>query len=259
MMLLGLDASLRSSGWAILDDDYGLVDMGRITTTSTDGLPVERYHFAQKVFEKILKDYKITHVSAEAVVFGKGEQYSQVPALYAMYITLQLEMLRRAVKTVYFWPSQWYAMHYRTDQFKKLERNNLPEEERTRIELNQLMFQLKDKNDTREYVAEKVGIGKTQLSSDEADAYVIAYYGKRFFDFEEGRLEEEDLTPKEKEVFLKRRTVRKHKGLELDQPLYLEEGTISKKNKAWFDFKGIRRSKKNLLKPNKALRRKNGR
>jgi Holliday junction resolvasome RuvABC endonuclease subunit len=255
--ILGLDASLRSSGWAVLGFESGsLVDMGRIVTSGSDGLPVERYLFAQRAFREILDEYDISHVSAEAVVFGKGDEYSQVPSLYAMYIVLQTEMLSRGVRAVYFWPSQWYAMHYRTDEFKKLESKKLTEDERQRIELNRLKFQLKDKADTKQYVAEVLGIPANKISSDEADAYVIAYYGRRFFLYLRGDLPESQLDVKEREVFIKRKTIRKHKGLVLDPPMELCQGTVSKENKAWFDFSLVEEPPSKFLKVNKALRRK---
>lgn len=109
-MILALDLSTKSSGWAVYDKKE-LIASGYITATSTD--LIERIiKITKELDEKILKQYKITEVIAEEVQptggYGVGNQKTHKALMWIQAsIALMLHPYRISFNFVY--PNSWRA------------------------------------------------------------------------------------------------------------------------------------------------------
>lgn len=111
-MILSLDLSTKSSGWAIFNEQE-LIDYGCITSSSTD--LIKRIHIMIDEIDKILQENEISKIIVEEVRpeggYGVGNQKTH-KAL--MYLQAALEFLihdnyNKKVEIEYIFPSSWRA------------------------------------------------------------------------------------------------------------------------------------------------------
>lgn len=111
-MILSLDLSTKSSGWAIFNEQE-LIDYGCITSSSTD--LIKRIHIMIDEIDRILQENEISKIIVEEVRpeggYGVGNQKTH-KAL--MYLQAALEFLihdnyNKKVEIEYIFPSSWRA------------------------------------------------------------------------------------------------------------------------------------------------------
>lgn len=111
-MILSLDLSTKSSGWAIFKEQE-LINYGCITSSSTD--LIKRIHIMIDEIDRILQENEISKIIVEEVRpeggYGVGNQKTH-KAL--MYLQAALEFLihdnyNKKVKIEYIFPSSWRA------------------------------------------------------------------------------------------------------------------------------------------------------
>lgn len=111
-MILSLDLSTKSSGWAIFNEQE-LIDYGCITSSSTD--LIKRIHIMIDEIDRILQKNEISKIIVEEVRpeggYGVGNQKTH-KAL--MYLQAALEFLihdnyNKKVEIEYIFPSSWRA------------------------------------------------------------------------------------------------------------------------------------------------------
>ena len=109
-MILALDLSTKSSGWAVYDKN-NLIASGCITATSSD--LIERIiKITKELDEKILKKYKIHEVIAEEVQptggYGVGNQKTH-KALMWIQASIALLLHQYHIKFNFVYPNSWRA------------------------------------------------------------------------------------------------------------------------------------------------------
>jgi Holliday junction resolvasome RuvABC endonuclease subunit len=93
-MILGLDASISSTGWAVVDSDNNLIDFGKLVTKKDkkidENLDNDRriFYIASSIGE-LFRKYNITDISMESQFLGKNAKTA-----------LQLSRLRGALMMV---------------------------------------------------------------------------------------------------------------------------------------------------------------
>lgn len=111
-MILSLDLSTKSSGWAIFNEQE-LINYGCITSSSTD--LIKRIHIMIDEIDRILQKNEISKIIVEEVRpeggYGVGNQKTH-KAL--MYLQAALEFLihdnyNKKVEIEYIFPSSWRA------------------------------------------------------------------------------------------------------------------------------------------------------
>ena len=111
-MILSLDLSTKSSGWAIFKEQE-LINYGCITSSSTD--LIKRIHIMIDEIDRILQENEISKIIVEEVRpeggYGVGNQKTH-KAL--MYLQAALEFLihdnyNKKVEIEYIFPSAWRA------------------------------------------------------------------------------------------------------------------------------------------------------
>lgn len=111
-MILSLDLSTKSSGWAIFNEQE-LINYGCITSSSTD--LIKRIHIMIDEIDRILQENEISKIIVEEVRpeggYGVGNQKTH-KAL--MYLQAALEFLihdnyNKKVEIEYIFPSSWRA------------------------------------------------------------------------------------------------------------------------------------------------------
>jgi Holliday junction resolvasome RuvABC endonuclease subunit len=212
MLSLGLDPSLRGFGWAIHDNGATgkarLVDRG-LWATSPKEIFVVRYMTLRELLSDLLKkNPEITWVGVESPPFG--EQFSE--GLYALftYVNEAVYLARRDV--VHFDPGT-------VKMLAKVDPALRPGK----------MF----KSDMVDMARLDTTVQK--WNHNEADAYLIALYSSRFWQFQGGTLPLTELTPSEYKAFARVDTfVRGAK-----KGLTVNKGAVYKENRRFFRFSQI--------------------
>ena len=216
-MLLGIDASKTSTGYSIVDSAGNLIEAGTIPTSTQTGIPIERYRIISKEIRSVVKTHNIRDIAVEGVVFGTGEKYRQVPALYALYIILQIALAELECRVVYFAPTQWKKILWQPSRWRK----------KKNLDLDMQIEKHEYESQTKAAVVDKVKNDYGyKLKSDEADSFCVALAGRTFFGYMDGDIKE--LTIDEQEVFFKKRKI---KGVG-----EISVGLVDSKNRLWFDF-----------------------
>jgi len=218
-VILGIDASKTSTGYSIVDSKGILVEAGTIPTSTQTGIPIERYRLISKEIRDIVKTHKIQDVAVEGVVFGTGEKYRQVPALYALYIILQIALAELKCRVVYFAPTQWKKILWEPSQWKGKKDSDLDLD----MQIEKHEYESQTKAAIVDKVKSKFGY---KLKSDEADSFCVALAGKTFFSYIDKEIKE--LTKDEREVFFKKRKIKGAGEISV--------GLVDSKNRLWFDF-----------------------
>lgn len=180
MITLGLDPSLSGFGWAIHDST--VVGPGRVVAkgviATPTGLFVRRYVYLREAVKEILRVYpEVQNVGAESPPFG--ELWSE--GLYGLYVYVTEAVFLSRKDLVFFDPAT-VKMLVRMD----------PSIRRGTI----------DKQDVIE--AARVDSTIKRWNHNEADAYIVGRSAAHFWEFQEGSLREDELTPSEAQAFLGR-------------------------------------------------------
>lgn len=214
MITLGLDPSLTGFGWCIHRSDVpGLarvVAKGHLSTAAKD-IFVTRYIALRGLLMQLLTDHpQIQAVGVESPPFG--ESYSE--GLYGLFVYV-CEAVYLHRKDVVFFDPQTVKRLVRMDG--KIRRGTL------------------DKRDMVEAARIDTGILKGRFNHNEADAYHVARFAARFWEFVNGELTEEDLVPSEKNAFYKVHTFKR--GAKAGQTIIT--GLAFRENARFFRFSQI--------------------
>lgn len=198
MLVLGLDPSLRSFGWALHDTEASgrarCPARGRLKTGSDD-LYIDRYISHRESVFSLIQDLCPDKIALEYPIFG--DFYSE--GLYGLFLYCS-EAIKLARKDVVF---------FANTQTKALAKRTLNRPKGWKI----------GKPDMIE--SAKLDTGGGRWSSDEADAYMAALLGSRFWGLKEGLVQESGLSPFEFRMFSeiseyvrgKKKGKLKHKGM----------------------------------------------
>lgn len=142
---------------------------------------VWRYMFMRSAVSQLLEHFpQVEAVGVESPPFG--ELWSE--GLYGLFLFVNEALFSHRVDVVYFDPG-------RVKLLAKMD----PTVRKGKM----------DKGDM--VVAAKAETGIKRWNHNEADAYIIARSAARFWDFVDGRLREDELTPSELRVFTKTHTI----------------------------------------------------
>lgn len=207
MRVIGLDPSLSSYGWCILDaetdDSISVVDRGRFMT-GAHWIEIQRYLHLRACLREVVLRYQPRAAGLETPYFGGS--YSE--GLYALFVTNQEVLYRNGIDTVYFAPTQ----------LKKLA---MDDPKRTGKVFKSDMIN-----------AAKTTSGIAVWNADEADAFHASRFGARFWHLVSDDIKEKDLSKVEESVFLNRHSFIRGKKAGITE----ENGIFFKKMKRWFPF-----------------------
>lgn len=213
MISLGLDPSLTGFGWCV--HDSGATGTNRIVArghfaTSPKTIFVQRYMDLRESVGKVMDDHPdIRSVGVESPPFG--EQYSE--GLYALFLMVNEAIYVRRKDVVYFDPGTLKMLTKGDPAVRKGK-----------------MF----KSDMVDAAKADTGI-KGKFNHNEADAYHIARFAARFFEFIGQAIPESDLTPAEHRAFARTHTfVRGKRAGET-----VQMGAAFKENQRFFRFSEI--------------------
>jgi len=186
VIALGLDPSLTGFGWAIHDSSkHGperVVARGVFTTGAKD-IFITRYMRLREEAFTILKSYpQVLRVGVESPPFG--EQFSE--GLYGLFLFVVEAIYSSRRDVVFFDPG---TVKFQAKMDASVRRGSM------------------DKRDMIE--AAKVDSSVTKWNHNEADAYLIARSAARFWEYMDGALLEQDLTPSEVSSFLRVHTFKR--------------------------------------------------
>lgn len=178
MLVLGLDPSLTGFGWCLHRSDVAgpgrVVSKGVWSTPSSDVF-VQRYRFMRESVSQLIDDHpEVQGLGVESPPFG--ELWSE--GLYGLFLYVSEAIYTRRRDVVYFDP---LSVKLLAKMDPKIRRGTM------------------DKRDMIE--AAKADTTIKKWNHNEADAYIIARSAARFWEFQQGILVEEELTPSEQHVF----------------------------------------------------------
>ena len=186
-LILGLDPSLTSTGWSILNGSKKeCLDWGMLKT-NTKTIMVKRFIFIKDELQKLIDQYKIRFVGCEAPVFGGYE----TGTAYALYIGLQEVCLNCKVDIVYFAPSQLHKL-LREEGYGTAGK----------------IFKSDSVEAAKAFLNDKI---PSRATGDKADSLHAARFGYRFWQFFNESLIRDALTSAEFEMFTKTHTFIKGK------------------------------------------------
>ena len=184
MIALGMDPSLTGFGWCVHDSEAAgvsrIVAKG-LFSTSPKQIFVARYIYLRAMVCKLLDDYpQIQVVGTESPAYG--QQYSE--GLYALFTYVNEAVYTRRRDVVYFDPVTLKML-------AKEDPKSRPGK----------MF----KQDMVAAVRADTGL-KGRLNHNEADAYLVARFTARFFEYLTGVIQDGDLLPSEHHAFARTHT-----------------------------------------------------
>lgn len=190
MRILGLDPSLSSFGWAVHDTESAkrpgrCLGRGNFKTSSKT-LYVDRYMDLRARVRGVIQEHNPDKVALETPVFG--EMYSE--GMYGLFLYVS-EALRTEGKDVVLWtPPQIKAFARELVNRPEINGKQWVMSKGDMVEAAQWDTRVSDTNYRKRW------------KNDEADAYLAAVLGGRFWEFHDGLLSEDDLTPRERKQFL---------------------------------------------------------
>jgi Holliday junction resolvasome RuvABC endonuclease subunit len=214
MYILGLDPSLKKTGYVVFDldkPDKEIKEKGLLKTSTKDGLLILRLIKQTKQIENIINKYNISYIGMESPYFGAGS----TEILFALNQFLHKMFLEKEIFIVCFPP----------------------------LMLKKLVFPEKSAMEiTKSYMIDKaktiLNLQGKRLAEDVADAYWAGVFGKKFYLWYNKFLKDEELSSYELEVFKGKHVYSKGK-----QKGYVEyKGIIYRENELFYDFKKIKRS-----------------
>lgn len=170
-IILGLDVSERKTGFCVLDTDAPFcefVDKGRLYTTRSDGFVTLRLIKQQRQIKELMEKYSVEFVSMEAPYFEGRES----EMLFAMN-----QFLHQV-----FYEKRTYVVAFAPQQLKSLSIPN--RDPKTEIGKAQMVL----------VAQEKFNLEGEVLTDDEADAMLVGYLGKIFYQWKfEKKISNEEL------------------------------------------------------------------
>lgn len=197
MIVLGLDPSLTAFGWAVHDTSVSkgkkrVVAHGRIET-SAKTLYVDRYIEQRESLRALIQQYKPDAVALESPVFG--EMYSE--GMYGLFLYTSEALRLEQMDTVLWSPGQIKA-------FAK----ELLDRPPTWGDITKSDMVEAAQWDLRE---SKFKTGRFLKNHNEADAYLGAVLGGRFWLLYRGEITDDDLTARERTQFTEVHTYQRGK------------------------------------------------
>jgi Holliday junction resolvasome RuvABC endonuclease subunit len=206
MHILGLDPSLRSYGWAYLDSNRkdNLIASGHEGTFSSM-VPVVRYIHFRSLVSSLLSNFQINLVGIESPAYGGGE-YSE--RHFGLMLFCLEPIFNARIDCVLFDPT---TLKYLTGKARA------------------------SKQDMQRFVRLS-RMATSDLQSDEADAYCVAYFSYRFMQLKNGVISPSDLTDAERWTFLERKKKEKKSILSHNMK---RTAYIFRENSRFFNFSQI--------------------
>ncbi len=161
---------------------------------------VWRYKFMREAVSQLLDHFpQVEAVGLESSIFG--EQQSE--GAYSLHVYVTEALFRHRMDVVYFDPARVKLLAKMDPSVRK---------------------GTMDKRDMVE--AAKADTGVKRWNHNEADAFIIARSAARFWDFADGRLREDELTPSELRVFTKTHTITRgpREGRTIKSGIIFKEG-----------------------------------
>lgn len=178
MIALGLDPSLRSFGWAVINTSlsqrFKLIDSGHEATESSDCQPARYLHLQQMVKDLLIRFPQIDVVGIESPAYSAGP-FQSIHHSLMMFSLAEVFLARK--DCVLFDPA--------TREFL------VRQGRRGKI----------SKADVQRFVQLDMA-SPSALQNDEADAYVIGLHAARFKELRQGTIRPDDLNDAEKQKFL---------------------------------------------------------
>lgn len=211
MISLGLDPSLRSFGWALVNTSLKgqsrRVDSGHESTLSSTCQPARYLHLQQLVRDLINKYQKIDVIGIESPAYSAGP-FQSIHHSLMMFSLAEIFLARK--DCVLFDPS---TREYLIRNGKKGKLN---------------------KSDVQRFVQLDT-MDPISLQNDEADAYVIGFFAARFLELRRGLIKPQDLSPAEAQKFL---YMTKQKKTPIGKRL-IKTAHLFRENKRFFDFSRV--------------------
>lgn len=210
MRVLGLDPSLRSYGWCVYDSEAvepraRMVASGHEGTLS-DVVPVARFMHFRALVADLLRRYSVDGVGIESPAYGAGP-FSETHFGLMMFSLEAVFEARR--DTVLFDPVTVKLMAAGKGDASKTD------------------MQKAVQMDT---------MNPGQVQSDEADAYCVAKHAARFLMLRSGSLSPDDLSRKERQVFLERKRKRRVAG---KVAVVKRTAHVFRQNSRFFSFSSV--------------------
>lgn len=175
--VLGLDLSMTSAGW-FLNDDKKKLTYGSFKTKPQDGIDIKRLMLQRDRIVNLFNEYKIEHIGIEQPFLRSFN----TEKLYALHQFILEVCYTRHIKVVYITPAQ----------IKTFVTGN------AKADKNEMVFHTK----------KHLKITKERINNDECDAYWVSVIAKRFWQFYYKEITEEELSEKEKFIFIKTKSKR---------------------------------------------------
>lgn len=223
-MFLGIDPSLTNTGYCVFDptqtQDQQIIELG-LFQTPENMLEILRYEYIAEGIQKLIKKYQITRAGSEGPIFG----CTQSENLFALYSHIKKVFYKNKVDVVYFAPVQ-LKMLAKQDPLKKIKM--------TKTDMINAM--------TRDLGLKKASLNGQKISGDMADAYHVAYYAFRYWEFYDQKISDKNLTAAEYKAFAYQHIFKR--GLKAGKINPNERGIIFKENELFFRFSNQKPFKK---------------
>ena len=105
MRVLAIDSSLRSTGWAVMDDEE-LVTYGTIKTDNSLDV-IDRINYIAKELKTIFRQKECEYVAMELLVVFRVNSANTIQALTGLYYHLLCEFRKLKYLVAEIPPSQW--------------------------------------------------------------------------------------------------------------------------------------------------------
>lgn len=212
MITLGLDPSMTGFGWCVHNSSVAgsgrVLDKGVFSTSAKD-IFVSRYKYLREAVRSLIQTFpEVEKVGVESPPFG--ESWSE--GLYGLFLYVNEALYDERKDVVYFDPSRVKLLARVDPSIRKGAMHK------------QDMIQ-----------AAKAETSISRWNHNEADAYIIARSAARFWEFYEGTLKYDELTPAEQKVFYQRHTFTRGKKAGKT----VEHGLVFKESDRFFVFSKV--------------------
>lgn len=177
MITLGLDPSLTGFGWCVHDNSVGgeaRVRAKGVFSTPSKWVFVKRYIYLRERTCELLERYPVEAMGVESPLYG--EEFSE--GMYGLFVQVNEAAYLSRKDVVYFDPTS----------LKSLARMD-PKVRRGRMEKADMVD------------AARGDTGIQRWNHNEADAFIVARQAARFWNFVNGKISEDELTPSERNSY----------------------------------------------------------
>lgn len=207
MLSLGLDPSLKAFGWCVYDSSKKLIDSSHEMTSAGD-IEVTRYMYFRSMVERIINIYpEISIIGIESPAYEAGPFMTTHHCI--MMYCMEAAFLKK-IDVILFDPST-------NKSFVSDKGSRTPKEDMQRYVQMDMKSHIK-------------------INNNEADAYIIAKFACRFKQLMNGEISAEDLSDKERHIFINRT---KNKKLFGDVKQKKSNAHILNENSRYFSFSRV--------------------